>query len=149
MTDTLDTNVEWADRLAGSLPTCEPTPPNPLDNDEDLDPDEGNLISLCDIVVTAIDCDLHHFKVTEYDSSAGGIDRPWATLWPLREGSGWRPIQLTAFVMRKAVYDYLISRLNRGMAREEVAKMVDGSYTDELVADCILQFALYGGEVYT
>lgn len=131
--------------IAADLPVC----------DEDA---ESDLISLCDIVITGVETGWKHFWVEGYTPEADGVLRPWATLKPL-EGAvvgagghdvveGVLPVALTADVVRKAVAAYMDKRLEGGMSLSEATNLVDGSYTDAVIADSILQFALYGEEVY-
>jgi len=117
----------------------------------DLEGEE--LISLGDIVVTGIETDWIHFWVKDYAPFADGVVTPWATIWPLKDSAGEdgklpEPVTLDENTVRKAVELYIDSRLSKGMEPGEVARLVDGSYTDAVVADSILQFALYGSEVY-
>ena len=125
--------------LADSLPVC---------GDLDDNGDEVELISLCDIVVTGIETGWSHFWVRKYDPD--NLDMEWAIVAPLRSaGKGSKPILLNEARMRLAVQAYIQSRLDRGMTLAEVTKLVDGVYTDAVVADSILQFAIYQEEVFS
>lgn len=138
------TNEEQASVITDSLPSCD-------------DSEEGSdLISLCDIVVTGIESGWTHFWIRLYDPKQNGIEKPWAVLGPLPsagdtkpDGTKIIPVELYSAVVRKATYEYLLNRLNGGMPLEEAKLLVDGSYTDAVIADSILQFALYGMEVYS
>lgn len=142
------TNEAQASVITDELPVCI----------SEADVIGTDLISLCDIVVTGIEvpAEWNHFRVHKYDPKADGIHQSWGVLGPLQSAGKWKPdgskihpIELWARVVRKAVYDYLLDRLNRGMDLSEARLMVNGSYTDAVVADSILQFALYGQEVYS
>lgn len=144
------TNEVQASLIADELPVC-----------EDLDDEfgmESDLISLRDIVVTAIDTgiDSHHWWIHKYDPRADGVINGWAVLAPLPsagdfkpDGRHIRPVELYAPTVREGVYLYLLDRLNKGMDLSEARRMVDGSYTDVVVADSIIQFVLYGQEVFS
>jgi hypothetical protein len=135
------TNEEQASVITDELPVCE---------------EDSDLISLCDIVVTGIEHEeWTHFWIHKYDPKADGVKKAWAVLRPLPSAGEFKPngeriqsVVLYARDVRRAVYDYLLSRLNGGMDPAGARQLVDGSYTDTVVADSILQFALYGEEVY-
>ncbi len=118
-----------------------------LERDDDS---ESDLISLVDIVITGIETDWQHFRVRKYDPDAdGSADHPWAIIERLSSAGMPRThVALDAVTMRAAVELYLVDRLEHGMSLDEACHMVDGSYTDAVVADSILQFALYGEEVF-
>lgn len=128
--------LTYAEGLAKSLPIKD-------------DNNESDLISLVDIVITGIEVPWTHFGILSYKPDADGVETPWATLVAL-PGAALGEIQrdLYANTVREAVQNYLQDRLNAGMDVLEAAKMIDGSYTDALVADSILQFAIYGKEIY-
>lgn len=137
------TNEAQASVITDSLPSKDPGA-------------DSDLISLCDIVVTGIETEWRHWFLHKYDPDADGIAVGWAVLGPLPsagdskpDGSTIRPVELYESTVRKAVYEYLLSRLNRGLDLSEARQLVDGSYTDAVIADSILQFALYGQEVYS
>lgn len=133
--------MTYAEGLASSLPLRD-------------DKTESDLISLVDIVITGVETGWIHFMVHEYDIEADGTTKPWAILTPLasagknKNGLDYAAKALYHQVVRRGVVAYLEDRLARGMSESEAAKMVDGSYTDAVVADSILQFILYGEEVY-
>lgn len=140
------THEVQASVITDELPVC---------GDEDSEED-SDLISLCDIVVTAIETDWTHWWVHKYDPRADGVINGWAVLAPLPsagdfkpDGSTIRPVELFAPTVRKGTYLYLLDRLNKGMDLSEARRMVDGSYTDAMVADSIIQYILYGEEVYS
>lgn len=130
------TDLTYAEGLAKRLPVTDPE-------------SNSDFISLADIVVTGVETPWTHFGVLFYDHTADGVSRPWVTLVGLAE-AGLGPIQcdMYASTVRKAVQSYLQDRLDHGMDVIEAARMIDGSYTDALVADSILQFAIYGKEVF-
>lgn len=153
-----DLNIEReASLIADSLPTCG---------------EDSDLISLCDIVITGIETDWTHFWVHKYDPDANGGSSSWGVLAPLPSagrrrttphvahegcdegetcgnfGYPYEPVELFAPVVRRAVWLYLKSRLEGGLGLDEARQLVDGSYTDAEIADSILQFALYGQEIY-
>lgn len=113
-------------------------------------------IPLQDIVVTAIEHhEFNHFRVRKYDPDADGVEREWAIVEGLPSAyvmQGHLPKNrgrlLDAASVRKGVELYLDDRLSKGMPEEEAQKMVDGVYTDVLVCDSIVQFILYGEEVF-
>lgn len=127
----------------------------PIKDEEDAN---GDLISLNDIVITGIEAvPWVHFRVQEYDPAATGeIGDAWARLLPLEDAQPdpkehkqrHVPVSLTAEIMRFAVAKYVDSRIDGGMGLEEARKLMDGSYTDAPIADSILQFALYGEEIF-
>lgn len=114
------------------------------------DDSESDLISLVDIVITGVETPWRHFWVEGYDPEADGKIKAWAKLLPLKDAADPLPdaVLLTSETVRKAVAAYLDSRLEAGMRHSEATRLVDGSYTDAVIADSILQFALYGEEVY-
>lgn len=120
----------------------------PVKDDEETGSD---LISLCDIVITGIETGWQHFWVHDYDPHADGIETPWAVLTPLIEEASEpeKSVPLTAETVRKAVEVYVDRHIDRGTPLEETRKLMDGSYTDAVIADSILQIALYGEEVYS
>lgn len=132
-------NAAVAEALASSLPVCE---------------DDSDLISLCDLVITGIETEWTHWFVRKYDYKATGapVDgEEWAILEALpsaRQEPPNKHIALNQETVREAVKGWLSMRLNGGMSFADCQKMIDGSYTDAVVADSILQFALYGEEVY-
>lgn len=133
---------ETAFDLAASLPVCE-------DDGEDSD-----LISLCDIVITGIEHhEFKHFWVRKYDYKASGAEGDeWAIIQALPSAEQDPPdkhVALNQTTMRKAVELYIKARLDGGMTLEDVRQLVDGSYTDVVVADDILQFALYGEQLFS
>lgn len=141
-------DLTYAEGLAASLPVRD-------------DDSESDLISLVDIVITGIETPWSglHFQVKDYDFEASGetLREAWAEIVGLPSAyteeqlkSGNEPGRVTLFheTVRSGVVRYLQDRLNRGMAPSDVAKMIDGSYTDAVVADSILQFCLYGEEVF-
>lgn len=120
---------------------------------------ESDLIALADIVVTGVETGWLHFWVDNYRPEAAGTpDAPWCTLRPLQGkvvgaggvdvAEGVQPVTLTEEVVRNAVTVYVDSRVEGGMGLEEARRLVDGSYTDAVIADSILQFAIYGEELY-
>lgn len=115
---------------------------------------ESEYISLCDIVVTAVEHnEWVHFSVTAYNPEADGVIEPWAVIWPLKDSGDPLVFRESGCAMwdktvRDAVELYLDRRIASGMPIVDAARMVDGSYTDAVVADSILQFALYGEEIY-
>lgn len=118
----------------------------PVVADDDAD---DEMISLADIAVTGIEHhEWLHFWTKDYTPDADGVKVPWATIWPLKDSGKDEPVALNETTMRKAVELYLDNRLKAGMRFADAAMMVDGVYTDAVVADSILQFALYGEEVY-
>lgn len=139
-----DPNRELAHELARWLPCC--------GDEDDTDSDsKSDLISLCDIVITAMDHnEFTHFRTRFYEpKNTGQKGSPWAIVEALpSSGAVRRPVFLDLASIRKAVEDYAYSRLSRGMDWKEVQRLVDGSYTDLQVADSIVQFAIYGEEVY-
>jgi hypothetical protein len=109
------------------------------------------MISLVDIVSTGIEHhEWRHFTLHRYAPNADGVKESWATIGQL-PSFATDPLQitLTADVIRKAVELYIDSRLAAGLPLLEAARLIDGSYTDVAIADSILQFALYGEEVYS
>ena len=115
---------------------------------------DSDLISLVDIVVTGIETPWTHFRVEGYDPEADGVIKAWARLYPLPESADasgllCNPALLTAESVRKAVAAYMDSRIAGGIGLEEARKLVDGSYTDAVIADSILQWALYGEDVFS
>lgn len=118
---------------------------------------ESDLMPLGDIVVTGVELvPWVHFLVQDYQPDAHGTaDDPWATLVPLAAAQPptgqvqFKPVDLTISTVRAAVAAYLDSRIDRGMPKHEAIKLVDGSYTDAEIADSILQFALYGKEIFS
>ena len=129
-------DLTYAEGLAASLPVKDET-------------SESDLISLVDIVITGVETPWHHFGLLSYKPEADGVEVPWATITPLSDSGAPNACDLYASTIREAVTAYLQARLDSGMAPAEAAKMVDGSYTDAVVADSILQFALYGEEIYS
>lgn len=127
--------------LASVLPVC-----------DDPEGPGSDLISLCDIVITGVETGWSHFLVEAYDYKADGITKPWAILHPEKgaedPGKTIEPVALTADVVRKAVEAYIDTRLQAGMSPADAAQLVDGSWTDAPIADSILQFAIYGEEVF-
>jgi hypothetical protein len=127
------------------------------------DESESDLISLVDIVITGIEAvPWVHFIVDDYnpDASGEGPDNAWAILNPLEAAQPPEGIQgtieprfeavyLTTDTVRKAVAAYADARIDGGMALEAVRNLMDGSYTDAVVADSVLQFAIYGEEVFS
>lgn len=129
-------DLTYAEALATRLPVRD-------------DAADSDLISLVDIVITGVETPFVHFGMLFYDPDADGLTKPWVTLVGLPDaGKGPIQVDLYASTVRAAVRNYLTDRLAHGMMADEAAKMVDGSYTDALVADSILQYALYGEEVY-
>lgn len=115
--------------------------------DDDCDSD---LISLVDIVITGIETGWTHFWVHNYDAEADGVEKPWAEIHDFEQATMPRnPVKLYADTVREAVAKYIDTRISAGMAYPEAAKLVDGSYTDAVISDSILQFALYGEEIYS
>lgn len=115
---------------------------------------ESDYISLCDIVITGVETGWSHFVVEGYNPDAEGSEtNPWAILHPLPRD--WdadavpSSVKLSAQVIRDAVEAYIDTRIAGGMSISEAAKMVDGSYTDAVIADSILQFAIYHEDVYS
>jgi hypothetical protein len=110
----------------------------------------SDLISLQDIVITGIETGWTHFWVSQYDFEAPGTDdQPWAILRPLADAGAGDVTPLTAAVVRDAVTRYADKHIDRGTPLEEVRKLLDGSYTDAVIADSILQIAVYGQELYS
>lgn len=123
---------------------------------------EEERIDLESIVVTAIEHhEFNHFRVRKYDPDADGVEREWAVIqglpsaftdlqWATRDAKQpWPPfVVLDSVTVRKGVEAYLNDRLSKGMDEAEARKMVDGVYTDVVVCDSIIQFALYGEEVF-
>lgn len=112
---------------------------------------ESDLISLIDVVVTAVEHDeFMHFRVRAYSPSAAGTEEaPWAVLQRLADANmGLRSIKITADGVREAAERYIESRLEGGMSLDEARRLVDGSYTDVIIADAIIQFAVYGKVIY-
>jgi hypothetical protein len=120
------------------------------------DESESDLISLVDIVITGIEAvPWVHFIVDDYnpDASGEGPDNAWGVLIPLPESANENdalanPVFLTTDTVRKAVAAYADARIDGGMGLNAVRNLMDGSYTDAVVADSILQFAIYGEEVF-
>lgn len=140
----VDIKRDLARQLANHLPVC---------HEEEAyegDPHEGgngDLISLCDIVITAMESEWTHWRTRFYEPKNSGVGNdPWAIIERLDKKAP--PIFLTQQVVRQAVEDYAYSRLVRGMAWDQVQMLVDGSYTDAPIADSIIQFAVYKEEVY-
>lgn len=114
------------------------------------------VIPLADIVITAIEHhEFTHFRVRKYDPDADGLTAAtaWAIVEPLASGlktlqAMHSPTLLWESTVRAGVRLYLNDRLSKGMDEEEARKMVDGVYTDVLVCDSIIQFILYGEEVF-
>lgn len=135
--------LTYAEGLAASLPTC-----------TDYEVEGSDLMSLCDIVVVGVETEWEHFGVSNYQpNNDGSPAHPWAILHVLPSGLPCKPgfgadAHLTEATMRRAVKEYLQSRLTGGMSPVEAARLVDGSYTDAEIADSILQFAIYGEEVF-
>lgn len=122
-----------------------------------LDDDfESDMMPLGDIVVTGVELvPVVHFLVKDYRPDATGeVGDPWARLLPLdaaQPPTGQPripPVSLTIEIMRAAVAKYLDTRIAAGMAPNEAMKLVTGDYTDWGIADSILQFAVYGEEVF-
>lgn len=145
--------------LANSLPVCTDLELEAkyAESDGEMSDEELralDLISLCDIVITGCETGLKSFIVEGYKPDGDGISVPWATLRPEQGASNgspvqpYKPVQLYARTVRQAVQDYIDTRLQAGMSEEEATKLVDGSYTDAAIADSILQFAIYGEEVF-
>jgi hypothetical protein len=139
-----EAQISFADGLAAALPTCGDAPEGMPD-----------YISLCDIVATGVEHhEFTHFTVSEYDPDADGVNKPWGVLIPLGsagprdDGYEYQPRVLWADSVRRAVSAYVADRLSRGMDTLDVTALVDGSYTDVIVADSVLQFLLYGKEIY-
>lgn len=117
---------------------------------------ERERIPLQDIVITAIEHhEFNHFRVRKYDPDADGVTkgREWAIVEGLEAAyaaGAARPSAtlLNARTVRQAVEDYLNDRLTKGMSEDDARMMVDGVYTDVIVCDSIVQFALYGEEVF-
>lgn len=136
-----------ATAIADSLPVSEPEPSG-------AEADEGEeRMPLQDIVITAIEhSEFKHFRIRKYDPDADGIEHEWAIVEPLpeglKEGEERRPFILDAATVRKGVEQYLDNRLSRGMTAADARMMVDGVYTDVLVCDSIVQFIVYGEEVF-
>jgi hypothetical protein len=107
-------------------------------------------MSLVSFVIAGLEVDCcPHFRVRKYDPGADGVRKSWAVLAPLYDSGVKKPVELWAETVRLAVATYLESRLNGGLALEEAHKLVDGTYTDVIVVDSVLQFALYGKQVYS
>jgi len=127
---------EVAQALAASLPV----------KDDDC---KSDWISLVDLAVVGIEISQAHFRVQHYNPDADGLNEPWAILLPLDSSrQSGLPKAIYASTVRNAAAAYLDSRLRTGLSLGEARKLIDGSYTDAEVAGSILQFALYGEEVY-
>lgn len=136
-------NAAVAEALASSLPVC-----------DDDDEEGGDVISLCDLVITGIETGWTHWWTRKYNFQATGapVDgEEWAIIEALPSAKMDPPnkhIALNQVTVRTAVQGWLEKRLNGGMKFADAQKLIDGSYTDAVIADAILQFALYGEEIY-
>lgn len=136
-----------ATAIADSLPVSASEPAG-------AEADEGEeRIPLADIVVTAIEHnEFSHFRVRKYNPDADGLTSEWAIVEAhptgLAEGQVRTAVVLDATAVRKGVESYLNDRLSKGMSADDARMMVDGVYTDVVVCDSIVQFIVYGEEVF-
>lgn len=131
--------------IAASLPVT--------DKVTDYREGDKECIPLQDIVITAIEHnEFNHFRVRKYDPDADGVEREWAIVegfvTKADEAREQKRVSLDAATVRKGVELYLEDRLRHGMTEDDARMMVDGVYTDVIVCDSIIQFTLYGEEVF-
>jgi hypothetical protein len=114
---------------------------------------ETDYVSLQDIVITGIENDFSFFGVSGYDPDADGDGAPWAILTPLADAGKGEKVALTITTVRKAVAAFLTNRMTiPGPNGEPVWTSSQAKEAMEDVdaprADSILQFAVYGEEVF-
>ena len=110
---------------------------------------ESNFVSLEDMIITGIETPWMHFLVRDYHPYADGTpEDPWATIEPLSRADCGAKIALTATTVRNVLVDLIVDRLDNRWLEDQICDtyLID---IDAEGADSLLQFAVYGMEVFS
>lgn len=109
-----------------------------------------DLMPLRDIVITGVENSFSSYIVDKYDPDAAGTDEnPWGVLISLPESGQSRSVLITQKTVRQAVATYICHRLNtHSWAPARVIESLQSFVMDAPVADSILQFAVYGEDIF-